>query len=56
MSNVKSMYNDHPRDPKFVTVVHRWSLFRGILMLYKFKKGPQIVVAVAKWSLFGGGH
>ncbi len=27
-STVKPLYNDHPRDPKFVTVVDRWSLFR----------------------------
>ncbi len=26
---VKLVYNDHPRDPKFVAVVVRWSLFRG---------------------------
>ena len=23
------VYNDHPRDPKFVVVVGRWSLFGG---------------------------
>ena len=23
------MYNDHPRNPKYVAVVDRWSLFRG---------------------------
>ncbi len=26
---VKSEHNDHPRDPKFVPVVDRWSLFGG---------------------------
>jgi hypothetical protein len=28
-STVKLVYSDHPRDPKFVAVVYRWSLFRG---------------------------
>jgi hypothetical protein len=26
---VKPVYNDHPRDTKFVAVVYKWSLFRG---------------------------
>jgi hypothetical protein len=30
---VKLVYNDHPRDPKLVAVVDRWSLFRGSFML-----------------------
>jgi len=30
---VKLVYNDHPRDPEFLAVVDRWSLFRGNLML-----------------------
>ncbi len=30
---VKPVYNDHFRDPKFVAVVDRWSLFRGSIML-----------------------
>ncbi len=30
---VKLVYNDHPRDPKFVAVVDRWSLFRGSVTL-----------------------
>jgi hypothetical protein len=33
MKTVQPMYNDHPRDPKYVAVVDRWSLFRGIFML-----------------------
>ena len=32
-NTVKPVYNDHPRDPKVVTVVDRWSLFRGSFML-----------------------
>ncbi len=28
-STVKPVYKDHPRDPKFVAVVDKWSLFRG---------------------------
>ncbi len=27
-NTIKLLYNDHPRDPKFVAVVDRWS-FRG---------------------------
>ena len=30
-NTVKPVYNDHPRDPKIVSVVDRWSLFRGHL-------------------------
>jgi len=54
---VKPVYNDHPRDPKFVTVVDRWSLFRGNFMLWNLKLGlknggryRQVVVA-RRWSL-----
>jgi hypothetical protein len=32
MCTVKPVYNDHPRDPKIVAVVDRWSLFRGQLL------------------------
>ncbi len=51
------MYNDHPRDPKFVAVVERWSLFRGSFTLWKLKLGPQNsghcrqVVAIRRWLL-----
>ena len=30
---VKPVYNDHPRDPEFVAVVERWSLFNGSFIL-----------------------
>jgi hypothetical protein len=29
---VKPEYNDHPRDPKIVADVDRWSLFRGFFV------------------------
>jgi hypothetical protein len=29
----KRVFKDHPRDPKLVAVVDRWSLSRGISML-----------------------
>ena len=51
---VKLVYNDHPRNPKIVVVVDRWSLFRGT---FKFKMGHQNggryrqVVAIQSWSL-----
>ncbi len=54
---VKPVYNDHPRDPKFVAVVDRWSLFRGRFMLWSLKLGLQNggrcrqVVAIRRWSL-----
>ena len=56
-AQVKSVYNDHPRDPKFVTVVGRWPLFRSSFMLYKVKMGPQNggccrqVVVIRRWPL-----
>ncbi len=30
-STVKLVHNDHPRNPKVVAVIDRWSLFRGHL-------------------------
>ena len=30
---VKPVYNDHTWNPKIVTVVDKWSLFRGTFML-----------------------
>ncbi len=33
---VMPVYNDNPRDPKFVAVVDRWSLLRGYFMLCYF--------------------
>jgi hypothetical protein len=56
-NTVKPVYNDHPRDPKFVVVVDRWSLFRGRFMLWSLKLGIQNggrcrqVVAIQRWSL-----
>ena len=54
MYTVNHDYIDHPRDPKFVAVVDRWSLYRGSFMLWKLKLGPQNSVTVDKWSLLGG--
>ena len=54
---VKAVYNDHPRDPKFVTVIDRWLLFRGGFMLWKLKMGTKNrghyrqAVIIRKWSL-----
>ncbi len=55
---VKPVYNDHPREPKFVAVVDRLSLFRGCFMLLKkIKTGPRNgsrcrqVVVIRRWSL-----
>jgi hypothetical protein len=31
-STIKLAYNDHPRDPKFVTIVDRWSFSRGYVI------------------------
>ena len=33
VNTVKPVYNDHPRDPKFVAIVDRWWLFRGSFIL-----------------------
>ena len=32
-NTVKLANNDHPRDPKIVVIIDRWSLFRGSFML-----------------------
>ena len=40
-TTVKPVNHDHPRDPKPVADVDRWSLFRGSIMLQKMKIGLQ---------------
>ncbi len=57
MNTAKPLYNDHPRDPKFVIAVDSWLMFRGSLILQKIKLGPQNdgrdrqVVVIRRWSL-----
>ena len=54
---VKLVHSNHPRDPKLVTVVDKWSLFRGSFMLQKEKMGPKKggrcwqVVVIRRWLL-----
>ncbi len=48
------MYNDHPRDPKMVAVVDRWSFFRGYFC--NRSSYVKMVVVINRWSLFGGGR
>jgi len=55
-NSVKPVYNDHPRDPKIVAVVDRWSLFGGHLYYKRSNWDFKIVAAVDKWLLFGGGR
>jgi len=45
--------NDHPRDPKIVAVVDRWSLFRGHLCYKMSNWNLNKVAVVDRWSLFG---
>ncbi len=47
---VKPVYNGHPQYPKFVAVVDRWSLFRGIWCV-DLNCDSKMVVAVGGWSL-----
>jgi hypothetical protein len=53
---IKPVYNDHPRDPKIVVVVDRWSLFRGHLCYKRSNWDLKIVAVVDRWSLFGSGR
>jgi len=46
---VKPVYNDHPRDPTFVAIVERWSLFSCSFMLQNMILESQKVVTVDKW-------
>ena len=50
---VKPMYNDHPLDPKIVTVVDSWSLFRDQLYTKPSINGDDYrqVVAMPRWTL-----
>ncbi len=48
---VKRKYNDHPWDPKIVTFVERWSLFRSHLCYKNSKWNLKIVAVVDRWSL-----
>jgi len=52
------VYNDHPRDPKIVAVVDRWSLLRGMdVYVIKNLIGTSLGQPVVdRWSLFGGGR
>jgi len=55
---VKPVYNDHPRDPKIVAIVDRWSL-SGDYLCYKRSNWDlkivaivdRQVVAIRRWSL-----
>ncbi len=53
---LKPLYNYHPWDPKVVSVVERWSLFRGHLCNKSFTWDLEMVVILDRWSLFGGGQ
>jgi hypothetical protein len=53
---VKPLYNDHPRDPKIVAVVDRWSLFGGHLFYKRSNWDLKTVAVVDRWSIFGGGR
>ena len=51
---VKSVYKDHSRDPKIVSLVDMWSFFKGtfhVFYIYALKLDPKIMVAVGRWSL-----
>ena len=48
-------YNDHPRSPKIVALIDRWSFFRCHLFHKNSKWDPRMVVVVGRWSLFRGG-
>jgi len=56
LCTVKPVYNDHPRYPKIVAAVDRWSLFGGHLCYKRSNRDFKIVVVVGSWSLFGGGR
>jgi hypothetical protein len=54
----KPMYNDHPRDPKIVAVVEKWSLFRCHLCNKSSKWDHKmavrrygLVVVIRRWSI-----
>jgi hypothetical protein len=52
---VKPLYNDHPWDPIFVSLVDKWSVFKSKFMIYKLKiKNAKIEMGLAvaiQWSL-----
>jgi hypothetical protein len=56
INTVKPVYNDHPRDPKIVAVVDRWSLLGGHLCYKRSNWDLKTVAVVDRWSLFGGGR
>ena len=57
-STVKPVYNGHPCDPRIVTVVQRWPLFRGfsIKIAIKFDFAGLRLAVVGRWALFRGGR
>ena len=56
VSTVKPVYNEHPRYPKIVVVVYRWSLFRGHLYYKSSNWDHKMLVVIDRWSLYGGGR
>ncbi len=55
MIKTKTEYNDHPRDPKIVSVVDTWSFFVGHLCNEISKQDLKTVVVIDSRSLFGEG-
>ena len=53
---VKPVYNEHPREPKFVAVFDWWLLFRGSFVLLKVKMGPQNGGRCRQVFVIGGGR
>ncbi len=54
---VKLVYKDHPRDQRNVVLIHRWSLYEGLIAWKVYTMGPvkcglyKQVVFIYRWSL-----
>jgi hypothetical protein len=51
---VKPVHNDHQWNPKCVTVVDMWSLFKVSFCYKDLNWDFKIMVAVVRWSIFEG--
>ncbi len=55
VTTVKPVHKDHPRDPKIVAAVDRWSMFKDPMGNKATIRDSIILIVVGKWSLFRSG-
>ncbi len=49
------VYKDHPRNQQNVVLIHRWSLYAGLIAWKVHIWKPVNVVLISRWYLYTGG-